>query len=96
MIGIKNEVGEFVKRIALIIGNDNYDDPNFRLQCAVNDAESLANSLNELQFDTLVYHDLENRGFSEAMTEFSRKLENYDVGLFFLQDMGFRLKEIII
>lgn len=81
-----------MRKIAILIGNDNYDDPNRKLNCAVNDATSLGDMLQKLNFDTSIYRDVDEKNFSRAMVEFSRKLPEYEVGLFFFAGHGFQIE----
>jgi hypothetical protein len=81
-----------LKKIAILIGNDNYDDSSRILTCAVNDAESLCETLEKLQFDVCLYKDVNGRDISEAMTNYSRKLQDYEVGLFFFAGHGFQIE----
>lgn len=81
-----------MRRIALLIGNDEYDDPNRKLSCAVNDADALSAKLSKLNFDTFIQRNVSTKEFSDAMVDFSRKLEDYDVGLFFFAGHGFQVE----
>lgn len=81
-----------MKRIAILIGNDNYDDPKQKLECAVNDATALEQKLKEVQFDTSLFTDIGRYDLASEITGFSRKLDAYDVGLFFFAGHGFQVK----
>ena len=81
-----------MKRIAILIGNDNYDNPDQRLKCAVNDATALEQKLKEVQFDTSLFTDIGRYDLASEITDFSRKLDSYDVGLFFFAGHGFQVK----
>lgn len=81
-----------MKKIAFLIGNDNYDDSNRKLTCAVNDAQRLGETLSGLNFDTTVYQNVDGRKFSEVMVDYARKIPEYEIGLFFFAGHGFQIE----
>jgi len=70
------------RRVALIIGNSDYQHtsvlPNPR-----NDAQDLAAALRRLQFDVTIGLDLDKRGMERSIREFTSRLGQADVALFF-------------
>lgn len=80
-----------MKRIALCIGNDEYlnMDP---LECAINDAESMAKVLTELGFETICKCNLNRTDMVETITDFIDNLENYDSCLFYYAGHGFQIE----
>ncbi|MFN3783065.1 MAG: caspase domain-containing protein [Spirosomataceae bacterium] len=82
----KSQVTE--KRIALVIGNKNYERTDAALQNPINDANDMAKTLDGLGFDVLKYTDLTFAGFKRAIDEFGEKLPNYDVALFYFSGHG--------
>ncbi|MBA4697989.1 MAG: caspase family protein [Ruminococcus sp.] len=79
-----------MKKVAMLVGNDNYDSTNAVLRCAVNDANTLAKKLEELEFDVEVINNINNTGMGIEMAKFKRSLSNYEVGLFFFAGHGFQ------
>lgn len=61
------------KRIALVIGNADYDG-NARLKNPVRDAALIASSLKACQFDVILRNNLDRRSFVKAVDSFSRKI----------------------
>ncbi len=76
------------RRIALVIGNKNYERKDAILQNPINDADDMAKTLDGLGFDVLKYTDLSFTGFKRAIDEFGEKLPNYDVALFYFSGHG--------
>ncbi|HEY0377758.1 MAG TPA: caspase family protein [Pyrinomonadaceae bacterium] len=74
------------KRVALVIGNSNY--ATAPLKNPVNDANVVAATLRELGFDVVSRTDADLRGMQQAVREFSRKIQNGAVGLFYYAGHG--------
>lgn len=79
------------KRVALIIGNDRYQNVP-PLQKAANDARSIGQTLKGLGFAVTVAEDLTQRRMSEQLLAFDRSVESGDVALFFFSGHGFEIK----
>ena len=78
------------KQIALCIGQNNYCDSFLEpLECAVNDAEKIAEKLKLLHYDVYLYKDLKYDEFYDAVDGFIKLLPNYEVALFFYAGHGF-------
>jgi hypothetical protein len=77
-------------KIALVIGNASYQ--NAPLANPVNDAYSMATTLETLGFDVSVYTDLDRKKMREVIREFGEKLKNQDVGLFYFAGHGVQIK----
>ncbi|UII30106.1 caspase family protein [Fulvivirga ulvae] len=75
------------KRLALIIGNAEYQNAN-KLLNPVNDARSMKKALTGLGFEVMQYENLTQREMKQVIDEFGRKLEAYDVGLFYFAGHG--------
>lgn len=73
-------------RVALVIGNSNY--AAGPLRNPVNDANVVAATLRELGFDVIARTDVDLRGMQQAIREFSRKIQNGAVGLFYYAGHG--------
>jgi hypothetical protein len=74
------------KRVALVIGNSNYDAAPLRNP--VNDANLVAATLREVGFDVISRTDVNLRQMQLAVREFSRKIQNGSVGLFYYAGHG--------
>ena len=70
------------KRVALIIGNSGYQNTSI-LPNPRNDAQDLAAALRRLRFDVTIGLDLDKRGMERSIREFTSRLADADVALFF-------------
>lgn len=77
------------KRIALIIGNSNYNGDN-KLANPVNDATDMANKLEKLGFHVVKALDQTKKGMETTIAEFGQKAASYDVALFYYAGHGVR------
>ena len=69
-------------RVALVVGISDYED--FPLRNPVNDAQDISRKLRRFGFDVTELNNVDRRGFTQAIRDFSRKLSGEDkVGLFF-------------
>ena len=75
------------RRLALVIGNDNYSSMPV-LNNAVNDAKSMSDALKQANFEVLYYKNLNKRGMEEALYTFAQKLAKDDVGMFYFAGHG--------
>ncbi|MBV9958481.1 MAG: caspase family protein, partial [Acidobacteria bacterium] len=74
------------KRVALVIGNSRYE--SAPLRNPVNDATLVAAALREIGFDVISRTDANLRDMQLAVREFSRKIQNGAVGLFYYAGHG--------
>jgi hypothetical protein len=74
------------KRVALVIGNSRYE--SAPLRNPVNDANLVAATLREIGFDVVSRTDANLREMQLAVREFSRKIQNGAVGLFYYAGHG--------
>ena len=74
------------KRVALVIGNSRYE--SAPLRNPVNDANLVAATLREVGFDVISRTDVNLREMQLAVREFSRKIQNGSVGLFYYAGHG--------
>jgi hypothetical protein len=81
------------KRLALIIGNSNYQSGNI-LENPVNDARAISVALQKLGFEVMNYLDADQRTMKKAMDEFGLKLREYNVGLFYFAGHALQLNGI--
>jgi DNA-binding beta-propeller fold protein YncE len=73
------------RRSALVIGNGAYTD---RLANAVNDAEAVARTLQEIGFSVTLVRNADKRRIDEEVEAFSRRLGQGDIGLFYFSGHG--------
>ncbi len=79
-------VAQRQERIALVIGNSAYqEDP---LANPVNDANDIAQALQELGFDVTLIQNKDLRGMEDAIEDFSRELRQGGVGVFYYAGHG--------
>lgn len=71
------------RRVALIIGNSDYQGSVSSLVNPANDAAAMAASLRDVGFEVGLYLDATRDEIKEAVVEFSDKLHDSDVGLFY-------------
>jgi hypothetical protein len=74
------------RRTALVIGNGAYTDE--RLANAVNDAEAVARTLQEIGFSVTLVRNADKRAIDEAVEAFSRRLGPGEIGLFYFSGHG--------
>lgn len=79
------------KRVALVIGNDNYANVS-PLRKAANDADRMAKTLKGLGFQVIAATNQDRRGMSGALTAFERALGPGDTAFFFFAGHGFQIK----
>lgn len=80
--------------LALVVGNNNYDNPDNRLINAVNDANDFSAKLLSLGFNVIKKTDSNRLDFDHSLLDFSNKLEKYDVGLFYFSGHGLQIKGV--
>jgi len=86
-----NEIKE--KRIALVIGNANYANGQ-TLKNPVNDANLMAKTLKSLGFEVIERTDANKGAIEQAVYEFSKKLPDYNVSLFYYAGHGVQVDGI--
>ena len=79
------------KRIALVIGNNEYKED--RLRNPAHDAEDIAKVLRELGFTVHTKINANPQEMEEAVREFVREIQNGDVALFYFSGHGVQLQE---
>ena len=74
-------------KIALVIGNAGYTDAP-KLPQAKNDAQAMAQTLEQLGFQVILALDADKRGMDEAMERFGKRIENGGVAFFYYSGHG--------
>ena len=78
------------KRLALVIGNANYD--KGELKNPVNDALLVSQTLNQLSFDIILDTNIKDRSsFIETIREFGAKRPNYDIAFVYYAGHGVQI-----
>lgn len=86
-----NAKGETEKRLALVIGNADYQ--GNILTNPLNDAKAMRTALQELGFTVQYYENLGKTAMEVALMHFSSDLHKHNVGLFYFAGHGFESKE---
>jgi hypothetical protein len=81
---------EAAKRIALVIGNNDYKNVP-KLQKAVNDARTMGDTLKQLGFSVMLAENQTRQAFSESLLAFDRAVEAGDTAFFFYAGHGFEI-----
>ena len=79
--------GAKLQKVALIIGNSNYGSKS--LPNAKNDANDIAKLLEELGFEVILKENLKKADMEDVVIDFSKKLDNASVGLFYFAGHGY-------
>ena len=83
---------ETEKRLALVIGNSNYD--KGELKNPVNDARLIASTLDSLDFDVILKENLATeREMTLAIREFGNKRSEYDVAFVYYAGHGIQIDD---
>jgi hypothetical protein len=83
---LAQHLSRVTRRHALVIGNADYADD--RLANAVNDAEDVARSLQEIGFSVTLVRNADRRTIDDAVETFSSRLGPGDIGLFYFSGHG--------
>ena len=82
------------RRVALVIGNAAYEEPEARLANSVGDARTVAEALNELHFDRVFLRkNLDREGMDRAVDDFIGQLRSDDVAVFYYAGHGLELDD---
>lgn len=76
------------RRLALVMGNSEYEDVSMRLQNPVNDAKAFATKLENLDFTVITAYDKSRIKMMEAVDNFIMQAKDYDVALVFYAGHG--------
>ncbi|MGB0864059.1 MAG: caspase family protein [Saprospiraceae bacterium] len=79
------------KRVALIIGNANYNDQNAVLKNPKNDANAMEQKLASLGFKVIKATDATQSVMKAKIREFGQELKNNKIGLFYYAGHGFQI-----
>lgn len=76
------------RRVALVVGNGNYEDSNMKLKNPVNDAADVTAKLVKLGFVVVRSLNQTKKGMEDAIRLFSQKAKGSDVALFYYAGHG--------
>jgi len=79
------------KRIALVIGNANYQ--RGKLKNSLNDANDMAAALTDLGFEVILRKDSSKQEMDEALDQFSNRINQGYVALFYYAGHGMQVEE---
>jgi hypothetical protein len=85
LLGVCHAANE--KRVALVIGNDSYQDVP-KLEKAANDARAIGAQLKKVGFEVMSYSNLNRREMNQAIGQFVDKVSGGGVGIFFYAGHG--------
>ncbi len=80
------------RRLALVIGNNSYQDAP--LKNPMNDADAMAAALKETGFEVIIRKNADRRAMFSAIKEFGQKLKKNDVGLFYYAGHGIQVESL--
>lgn len=80
-----------MKKKAILIGNNKYIYQDMNLDYAIADANDLGDKLAKLGFETDILINADFHAMNNGMVDFSRDLDQYDVGLFYFAGHGFQV-----
>ncbi len=78
------------KRVALVVGNNEYKNVS-KLQKAVNDARTMADTLKQLGFSVMIAENQNRQQFSETLLAFDKAIEPGGTAFFFYAGHGFEI-----
>ncbi len=81
----------YQKRLALVIGNSNYQNGG-SLPNPVNDATAIATALQSVGFEVMKYQNVTQKEMKMAINTFGKKLTGYEVGVFYYAGHGIQNK----
>jgi len=77
------------RKIALVIGNSNYEDPNGVLKNPVNDSKLMSETFIELEFDSvIVANNLSYDAMRKVFRDYRSSLKKFDVGFIYYSGHG--------
>ena len=85
------EAAEAAGRVALVVGNAAYENPDAVLRNPGNDAADMAAALGRLGFEVVMGTDLDRDGFYDRLDEFEEAARGAEVALFFYAGHGLQV-----
>jgi uncharacterized caspase-like protein len=91
MATLNSTVSTSRRKIALVIGNQNYSRPENRLRHSINDVDDLSVALRNIKFQVKTEHDLTNSQMVSAISTFSKTIVDGDLVLFYFSGHGYQI-----
>jgi uncharacterized caspase-like protein len=76
------------RKLALVVGNSNYNGKLSKLQNPTNDAKDVSNALKDLGFEVIKVTNANQKTMDSKLREFSSRLKSAGVGLFYYAGHG--------
>lgn len=80
-----------MKTLAITIGNNDYCEDVAKLNNAINDARAMAEVFAKLGYDVIHKEDCTITDCTDLLTDFNRKIKDYDATIFYFAGHGFQL-----
>lgn len=84
------------RKLALIIGNNNYNRRESQLRHCINDANDLSNLLQAISFNVTTGYNLTNAEMISTLNSFSKTIHDGDLVLFYFSGHGYQVNGKII
>ena len=91
VMGLAGANAVAAERVALVVGNADYDDAAAKLRNPVNDATAVAAALRRMGFEVIEGTDLDQDGFFDKIIEFDDATSSAEIALFFYAGHGLQV-----
>ncbi len=81
------------RKLALIIGNGNYNRPDNRLNHVIENVRVLSDSLKTIGFNVTTAYDLKESEMTTSIIDFSKMINKDDLVLFYFCGHGYQIKD---
>jgi uncharacterized caspase-like protein len=81
------------RKLALVIGNNNYSREESKLRHCINDASDLSDLLKSIHFNVTTHFDLTNAGMVSNIIAFKKTIIDGDLVLFYFSGHGYQVKD---
>ncbi|CAF4053919.1 unnamed protein product [Rotaria sp. Silwood1] len=88
-----NEGLSFRCKRALIIGNNNYSQPESKLRHCINDANDLSKLLSAINFEVTTGYDLTHTQMIDTVNSFGKSIVDGDLVMFYFSGHGYQVKD---
>ncbi len=86
-----NKNASLRRKLALIIGNDNYNQPYNKLKHSINNANDLSDLLNRIGFHVTTVCNLAKREMVMSIIDFANAIANDDLIFFYFSGHGYHV-----
>jgi uncharacterized caspase-like protein len=91
MATLNSTVSTSRRKIALVIGNQNYSRPENRLRNSINDADDLSVVLRKIKFQVKTEQDLTKSQMVSTISAFSKTIVDGDLVFFYFSGHGYQI-----